>query len=397
MKSKTSVGIDIGTHTIKVVVSERTDGSFPKIIGTGYAQSKGLRYGYIVNTSDVQRSLKKALRMAEKTSGVTIEKAYLSMGGIGLDAVTSTGSTIIARGDNEVTELDIERALAASEQALPPPEITNKKILHSIPHRFILDGREVLGRPEGMKGVKFEATTLFITCLEQHLHDLVQAVEDLGVDVVDVVAAPVAASLVILSKAQKIAGCVLANIGSETITVVVYENSLPISLAVFPIGSNDITNDLALGLKVPLEEAEQIKLGGIIGASYSRKEYEDIIANRLSDMFELIEDHLQKIGKNGMLPAGIIITGGGSGVASIEDLAKAKLALPSQIGRISTGGRSSTKNHIHVKDASWSVAYGLAVLGFTNEDTASGGGSNVLGILKKLQKSAFSWLGQFLP
>jgi len=272
MAKNISVGIDIGTYQVKVAVAERSkENPHPKIIGKGYAESKGLRYGYIINSADVTRSLNKAIEQAEKASGIKIKEAFVSIGGVSLDAIGSHGYTIISRGDNEITELDVEKAMDASEEAIPKQSVVNKKILTAIPLSYSIDGREVLGRPVGMKGIKFEVDTLFIACLEQHLNDLVQAVEDAGVRVQDVVASPLAASLVTLTKAQKIAGVVLANIGSETVSIVVFENNIPISLKVFPIGSTSITNDIALGLKVPLEEAEQIKLGGITGTDFSKK------------------------------------------------------------------------------------------------------------------------------
>jgi cell division protein FtsA len=122
--------------------------------------------------------------------------------------------------------------------------------------------------------------------------------------------------------------CILANIGAETVSIVVFENNIPISLEVFPIGSVDITHDIALGLKIPLDDAERIKLGSDTGVSVSRKKLEEIIDARLSDIFELIENHLKKIGRNGLLPAGIIMIGGGSGTPNIEEVAKATLKLP---------------------------------------------------------------------
>src|ERR1035437_7050335 len=199
---------------------------------------------------------------------------------------------------------------------------------------------------------------LFIPCIDHHLNDILESVEGAGIRVEDVMAAPVAASLVTLTKSQKIAGVVLCNIGAETVSIAVFENSVPVSLEIFPIGSTDITNDIALGLKVPLEEAEQIKIGAITGSSYPRKKLEEIITARLSDIFELIEAHLKKIGRNGLLPAGVIITGGGSGLNSINEIAKASLQMPSRIGTIGVlDGKSS------FKDATWAVAYGLCIWG----------------------------------
>ncbi|HBV00933.1 MAG TPA: hypothetical protein DEF00_00870 [Candidatus Taylorbacteria bacterium] len=186
------------------------------------------------------------------------------------------------------------------------------------------------------------------------------------------------------------AGVVLANIGSETVSIVVFENNLPISLEIFPIGSNDITNDIALGLRVPLEEAENIKRGTIVGGNYPRKKLEEIIEARLSDIFELIESHLKKLGRSGLLPAGIVLTGGGSAIETVGDLAKTSLRLPSRVAAISFGDNIRGQ----IRDASWSVAYGLCVIGLENgdEETMSG-----LKLVKRTRKGLMNFLRQFLP
>jgi cell division protein FtsA len=271
----------------------------------------------------------------------------------------------VTRADQEITDIDAEQAVLVAEESIPSALMQNRKIIYSIPILWKVDGKQVLGRVVGLKGIKLETKTLFVSCIESHLDDLVEAVEAAGVNVIDVVASPIAASFVTLSKSQKIAGCVLANIGAETVSIVVFENNIPISLEVFPIGGSDITN--ALGLKISLEEAESIKMGGVTATSYSRKKLEDIISARLGDIFELIETHLKKNGKSGILPAGIIITGGSSSIGPIEDLARSYLRLPSRIASLNIGN-----GKFQVKDSSWSVAYGLCIISnLPDEDLAS--------------------------
>ena len=394
MSRNIAVGIDIGTYQIKIVVAEnvREDGQDNfKIIGTGFAESKGLRHGYIINSCDTTNSLRIAIAEAEKTANIKIKRAFLSIGGIGLGSTISHGSIIIPRADSEITEIDIKNVLSLAESEIPSNISVNKKIIHAIPISYKIDGRNVLGRPIGLKGIKFEAKVLFVTSLEHHLSDLINTVEDLGIEVVNIMASPLAGSMVILNKTQKIAGCVLANIGSETVSVIVFENNMPISLEVFPIGGTDITNDIALGLKIPLEEAENLKINDGQENIYPKKRLEEIILARLSDIFDLIEAHLKKIGRSGLLPAGIILTGGTSGVSTIEDLAKATLKLPSKLG--SMNFTTSLKN-CHMKDSSWSVAYGLCIWGLSNnEDNCFGApvGSN------KAKNKVFCWFKQFLP
>lgn len=387
-------GIDVGTYHIKVVIADaqiRNERGFPKIIGIGMSESRGLRHGYIVNIQDVVRSIKMALAEAEKRADIKVKKAFVSIGGIGLSSITSTSSVIISRADSEITSLDIKKVQEQCEKDIPSSASLNKKIIHSIPVHFKIDGKIALGKTEGMKGSRLEVKTLYITCLEHHLNDIIQAVEEAGVSVQDVMASPIAASLVTLTKSQKVAGCILANIGAETVSISVFENNIPVSLEIFPIGSTDITNDIALGLKVPLEEAEQIKIGAITGSSYPRKKLEEIVSARLSDIFELIEAHLKKIGRNGLLPAGIVITGGGSGLSNIEDLAKVALRLPSRIGTVSLGIQEKQS----FKDSTWAVAYGLCILGAHADEDMPIDNSSV--IISTLWKKVVLWVKQFLP
>ncbi len=388
MAEHTVVGIDIGTYQVKVVVvrqpKEGVEKQLPQIIGTGYAESRGMRHGYIINEAEVAKSVRQAISQAEQASSTVVKRAYISVGGIGLDEIHSHGEVITSRADSVITEADVEKALADSEERIMD-RIPNRKVIHAVPLSYIVDGEKVLGRPEGMHGTKLEVDSIFITCFEQHLNDLVSTVESLGIHVDDVMASPLAGSLVMLTKAQKRAGCVLANIGAETVSIVVFENGVPVSLKIFPIGSTDITNDIALGLKIPLEEAERIKRGAA-GANFSKRKLDEIIAARLTDIFELIDAHLKKIKRDALLPAGIIITGGGSGITTIQDLARAALRLPSRIATLDPGQNGK------VRDASWAVAYGLCMWGVSEAGEDSG-----IRIAKKTGNVVLNWFKQFLP
>lgn len=374
-------GIDIGTHTVHVVITEYTEGGgLPNIIGAGKSESRGLRHGYIINIGDAVKSVRAAVAEAEKAAGVSVREAFISVGGVGLEGVQTTGAAIISRADSEITEDDVERAHRACEQNLPNP--SNKRILHTIPVEYTVDGKKVYGRPAGMRGLKLEAKCLVVTSLDQHLNDMIRAAEEAGIEPVDACASPIAASFVALTKAQKMAGCVLANIGAETLSIVVYEEGIPISLEIFPIGSTNITNDIALGLKIPLEEAELVKLGRG-GNQFPKKRLNDIVIARLEDMFDLVTAHLKKIGKNELLPAGIVITGGGSGIETIEDFARATMRLPSKIPTVNLAFPNNPKSQKQVKDTSWFVAYGLAIWGVTNDRSALAEGGKLFGRIKE--------------
>ncbi len=392
MTQRIITGIDIGTHTIRVVITEYTQGGgLPHILGVGKAESRGLRHGYIINLNDAVKSVRAATMEAEQNAGVKIREAFLSVGGVGLESMQTTGAAIISRADSEITENDVDRAHRACEQALHMP--ANKRILHTIPIEYLVDGKKIYGRPAGMKGLKLEAKCLIVTCLEQHLNDLIRTVEEAGIEIIDACAAPIAASFVALTKAQKMAGCVLANIGAETISIVVYEDNIPISLEVFPMGSTDITNDIALRLKIPLEEAELIKLGKM-GHQFPKKKLNDIMLTRLEDMFNLVIAHLKKLGKHELLPAGIVLTGGGSGIETIEDFARAAMRLPSKIPSINLDFTNEPKSKKHIKDTSWFVAYGLAIWGVTNDRPGTHGSENAF---DRMKTSFHNLLKQLLP
>ncbi|MBI5005027.1 MAG: cell division protein FtsA [Candidatus Lloydbacteria bacterium] len=380
-----ATGIDVGTAFIRVVVAEQKKGdTSTKILGVGIAESKGMRHGYVVNPKETSKSIRAAIQLAQKNAKVPIKSAFVSMSGISLSAALSQSSVIISKADGEITDIDIKKVISTAEEKL---DDKNQQLLHSIPLRFMIDGKEILGRPNGLRGIKFEAKMLCITSLSQHADDLVNVIQDSGIAVEDIMAAPIAASLVTLSRQQKTAGCVLANIGSETVSICVFENNLPVSLEVFPIGSTDITNDIALGLKISLDEAERIKLGDTVHA-YSEKRLNEIIEARLSDIFELIEAHLRKIRRNGLLPAGIVLTGGGVSLRNIADLAKISLKLPAQIAEPQYAVNSGHQIH----DSSWAVAYGLCVWGLDSDEESAG-----LQLMKKTQHNVASWFKQFLP
>ena len=373
------------------MITELMNGSLlPRIIGVGAAESRGVRRGFVVNVAEAVRSVKSAISQAEKTAGLQIKRASLSVGGIGVNAFTQIGATAISRADLEITDLDISKAVEESQNAIAESVLLNRKIIHSIPINFKIDGKLVWGQPVGMKGSKLEAKTFFVTCLEQHLDNLTEAVELAGVKVENLTASPFPASLVNLARTQKIAGVVLANIGAETTAIAIIENDLPVSLEVLPFGSSDITNDIALSLKISLEEAENLKTGNSPLANFSRRKLDEIIEARLSDIFELINAHLKKVNRDSLLPAGIVIAGGAAGTVNIEQSARTNLNLPAK----SLTGLLGANSKIQVKENIWSNVYGLCLIGKNGADLDNFG--NTL-IQKDVLKKIRSWFKQFMP
>lgn len=363
-------GIDLGSSAIRIVVAEeKKDTNGFHILAAVKKDSRGIRKGYIVNFEEVVENVRETLSVAEKLSGIKIKNSFIAIGGISLGSVKSRGMTMVSRADNEVADHDLKRAIIQSENNLP--NLANRKIIYQKPVVYKLDGSFVLGHPIGMKGTKLEVETIFITCLIQHFSDFTKIAESSGLSIDDIIPSPLAASYIVLSEKQKEAGCILVNIGASTVSVMVFEEGLPISLEVFPIGSTHITNDIALGLQIPIEEAEKLKIDYGTENSMKRK-IENIVEARLNDIFELVENHLKKINKNGLLPAGIILTGGGSNLSTIEEIARTSLRLPAKIGYYlpdREGNLSITGNQKEqiLKDPSWSVALGLCAFGLKEE------------------------------
>ncbi len=357
-------GIDIGTYQVKVVIcapAENPDMPM-QIIGSGTAHSKGMRQGFILDRNEATRSIKEALQRASAAAKVRVTSARVSLGGVGLDEIRATGEFPLTASGGIVTEREIEKAIADSKTRTTA-KLTNRTVIHPIPLEYRVDGTKVYGKPLGLQGTKLAVDTLLITMFTQHYDDIIDAVEAAGVEVEGVMASPLAASLVTLTKMQKTAGVCLANIGSETLSIIVFDNDTPVSLKVFPIGSADITNTLALSFQIPLTEAESLKRGGVTQSEIPQKKLQLIVSNRLKDMFTLVNAHLKSIDRAKLLPAGIVITGGGSGLTSAADIARATLKLPSSLGQIGLMPRSASI------DATWAVAFGLCRWAFA-EDTA---------------------------
>jgi cell division protein FtsA len=390
IKNNYTCGIDIGTNSTKVVVvGFDKSKSEPVVLATGISQTIGMRSGYVVNVDAISGSISKAVKQAENVLGIKIRRACVSIGGISLASTVSTGSVIISKADQEITNLDVTKVIANSEENL---DIVNKKIIHTIPLAYKLDGKDIFIRPEGLKGIKLEVKTLFVTCLKQNMEDLITALALAKIDVDEITASPIVTGNILLGNKQKIAGCIIMDIGAETVSTAVFENGLPISVAVFPIGSMDITKDIALGLRISLEEAESIKLGSVIGGDYSKKKVDEIVEARLSDIFELVGNQLKRIRRNELLPAGIIIAGSGSYINNIAEIAKNQLKLPVKVGPID----SSLNNKFKVRDNSWYTALGLALSQseeFSGDQPTNTTGENIIDV-KNFFKNIFS---QLLP
>jgi cell division protein FtsA len=368
-----SAGIDIGTREVKVVVASAAGrGELPKVVAVGRAESAGVRHGFVTNVGEAARSVARAVRLAERALGSRLDRAYLAVGGAGLGSATAIGASMVSRADGEITELDQKRAADESERAIPAPLSQNRKIVHTVPLEHRIDGRKVLGDPVGMKGVRLESKCLFVTSVARHVDDAIEALEAAGVETADVMAAPFAAALVSVAPPSRVAGCALVNVGAETTTVAVYEDGSPISVEAFPVGASAITNDVALALRVSLEEAEAVRRNPQSLSSSARRALDEAVAARAKDILDLVDGHLRRLGRSGLLPAGAIFVGGGAAIPNLAEIARDHLRLPARIAAIPWGGGQAPEAGADgIPEAAWAVAYGLAAFGLS----AEGGGA----------------------
>jgi cell division protein FtsA len=395
------IGLDVGTSAVKIMVAENQpsrdvsrgdlSGSLNElhVLAAVQKPSAGLRRGYVTDPEAAAEAIKNAAKEAERISNAAIKHAYIAIDGIKLEASRAKGTVMVSRADGEISESDIKRAITQAESNLGG--LANRTIIHRLPVFYKIDGEIILGQAIGTKGEKLEADALFITCLNQHLDGLVKSMEIADIAIDDIIAEPLAASYASLNKRQKEVGAVLVDIGAETTSLAVFEEGNILSLAVFPFGSTHITNDIALGLRISLEEAEQLKFGYI--SDNQKRKLSDIIEARLDDIFELIENHLKKIGRSGLLPAGAVLIGGGANLAGIENFAEKSLKLPVKMGTPVVPLKIHDKQ---IANPKWLTALGLCILGAAGSLDLEA--ENKIGRKKfQFQQPFFRWLKSFLP
>jgi cell division protein FtsA len=344
-------GIDLGSSTVRAVVAKlEGDQEQLTVLGVGTAPMAGMQKGVVTDVEEAVAATSRALDTAERVSGVPIEHAYVSMNGSHISSQNSRGVIAVSRADGEITPDDVARVINAA-QAISMP--SNREILHVLPQNFIVDGQEHIHDPVGMTGVRLEVETHIIEGSAPFIKNLTKVVNQAGVHIEDFVFSPLAAATAILEKRQKELGVVLVDLGAGTTSLVVYEENVLLHTAVLPLGSAHITNDIAIGLRTSIDIAEAIKkqhgtaLPDTIKQSemvviegegenqetVSRHEVANIISDRLEEIFAFVERELKKIGRSGLLPGGVILTGGGAHLPGVVEMAKKKLRLPARIGR----------------------------------------------------------------
>ncbi len=400
MRAKGVIGIDIGTESIKVVALEAVPGeSVARVVGAGAALTKGMRKGAIINPAEVTKAIKEAVGALEKSTGIKSGDVYAGIGGIGVASQKSKGLVAVSRADGEITKEDAARAIGASETNLS--RIQNREILHKFPVLYRIDNETISHDPVGLMGVRLEAEVLFITSFSQSLKNIIKAFEEADVYIEEIIASPLAAANAVLEPRDKEVGMMLLDFGASTTSVILFEEGLPYSLEVLPFGSSNITQDIAAGLRVTLEEAEKIKINygavryensssnkkfDLVYGNYSKKKLAEIIEARLDDIFELVEKHLKKVERLGILPGGAVIVGGGANLPGIEEFARERLRLHARVAEpVALEGFKDK-----VRNPAWSVAVGAALMALEKKNSLSP-------FLRGRSGSFFKWLRAFLP
>lgn len=350
------VGIDIGSGSLRAIgVVNDTNIRHPIVIATYKKGIEGVERGNIINSEEVTQAIIDAVDSLEEESGHTTLHTLVALGAIGLSSNHVNGQTQVSRGDASVTDLDIEKAINEAHRLVP--DIRNKAIVHTIPMKYRLDGKDIHGAIIGVRGNKLEVKTLFITYPLQCMNILKKSLEDAKIRITDIVAGPIAESIPLLTRKQKIAGVALINIGAEVTSILVYENNIPLLVSTIASGGNDMTKDIALGMKITLEEAEEIKCGrGTL--PHSKRRLEEIIEARLEDICDKITKELSRIQRQELLPAGIVVCGSSSLLPRLEYVFRSELKLPIKIA----SSEIAKLTHDTLKDSGWARCYGLTFL-----------------------------------
>src|SRR3989338_81110 len=405
-------GIDIGNSQVKVVIAKiKGDRLRPEIIGSGSSLSNGLRKGMVVDMEETIQSVHSAVQRAEAIAGVKIKSVYLAVNGLHINTQTSRGVIAVSRADNEISQSDIDRVVkAASVVSLPP----NREIIHVIPRNYIVDGTEYVKNPFGMKGVRLEAEVFIIDGLSPYLRNVAKCVNENNIEVSGLVFAPLASSLAVLDKNQKEYGVLNLDFGGGISTLTVFEEADLLHSVILPVGSKHITSDLAVALKTSMDVAERIKIEhgstsegedlrkrGNIDLSelmsekdfvLPRKQLIRVVDARAQELLEMVVNELKKISK-GMLPAGVVLSGGGANLPGLAAMVKERLRLPVRVNRpLNLSGVMD-----NIDDPSFAVAAGLISWGVDEEFSGSKGSKSAQFVNSGSFKKVLDWLKNFSP
>lgn len=346
-------GIDIGTTKTTTVVARPEKSRKLRIVGIGTSPSAGLRRGAVVDAEAAAGSLRRSLAEASRSSGVTVRSAVVAAAGAHLATFSTRGAVAVSRADGEITDDDVQRVVAAAEGLIP--KHPNREVVHLIPREFKVDGEGGIADPVGLVGMKLEVEALVVDGAKPSLANLIKCCELAGVEIDDWVAPMLAAATVLLTPRQRELGVMLLDLGAGTSDFAIFEEGRLLDAGSFPIGGGHLTSDIAIGLRTQVAVAEALKVrhASVAGDGASGKrdmirladfsagsreecstrDLANIVGARLTDIFELATKAAKRVGRAGLLPGGVVLTGGGADIPGIGELARRELRLPTEIAK----------------------------------------------------------------
>ena len=408
-KERVLASLDIGSAKIRTVVAV-VDGErgqqVPNVIGVGISPSLGMRKGNVIDVEELIHNIISSLEDAERMAGVPINHVYVGMSGSHIEAFDSRG--VIAISGSEITMDDVGRVLEAAQAVSIP---ANRRILHIEPKSYTVDEQRGIKNPVGMTGIRLEVEAHIITGHVQHVKNLEKCVDQAGVDIDDLVPATIGAAEAVLSRRQKELGVVVIDIGAGCTSVVIFEEGTILHSVSLPIGGESVTNDIAIGLRTSIDTAEKIKIefGSVLPEEISEREMIDlssvskvdtqtvskrymaeIMQARYYEVFSLVKQELERIGRSGMLPAGVLLTGAASKAPGVLDLSRDVLGLPVQMGfPVDVGGVIEK-----VDDPAYATALGALVWGMREGESVQRMGSFQM---KRAAQQVGAWFKSLLP
>jgi len=342
------VGIDVGTSKVCALIGEvRRDGGLT-IIGKGTVPATGLKKGVVVNIDQTVHSIAQAVEQAERLSGMKIDRAFVAVGGQHVESQNSPGTVAVSGHDREVTREDVNRSTEVARAIQIP---SNREVLHVLPRDFSVDDQEGVKDPLGMSAIRLGVEVHIVTASATAVQNLTKCVVAAGVKIDELVASALASSETVASETERELGVAVADMGAGTIDLALFADGSALHTSVLPVGGNNVTNDVAIGLKTSLQAAEELKvrhgtcdlrtvdddemisvsvLGEEAGREISRLEVCQIIEARMRETFELTRDRMREAG-HGMLPAGLVLTGGGAQLGGVAELGREVLQMPVRI------------------------------------------------------------------
>lgn len=386
MKERLLVGLDLGTSHIRIAVGQLglTTDKRPALhlIGAVETPSQGVAKGNVTSLEDAVSAISSCLEQAERLVGLPLNEATVGINGTSIATQDSRGVIGVSRSDGDIRPEDVARALEAARAVVNP---ANQEILHILPREFSVDGQTGIKDPLGMQGIRLEANVQIVHGLSGHVRNLTKAVFRTGLDIAELVYVPLAVAEAVTTPRERELGVCVLTIGAATTALAVYEGGELLQAVTLPIGADHITSDIAIGLRISLDAAERVKrtvgtalvdglpkrgeeidlmeFGGEASEIVPVRYVAEIIEARVEEIFEKVDAELRKIDREGMLPAGVVLSGGGAKLPGMVDVGKRVLRLPCAIGKVSV---SSSMPEV-VQDPAYSTAIGLVLWGFERE------------------------------